>query len=164
MPISHPPGRLHLAANRSGNVMLEFALALPILTLLMVGLLDLGNFGLQKSAMLQGARAGAQYGILVCSDSTTCGAQSSNINSTAQGATGLSGVTATNAPFCECVTGTTVLCSTTCATGQTLKRYITVNTTKSFSSVLSTATLNFGGFGSWTPPTLVSASVTMIVP
>lgn len=164
MPISHPPGRLHLAANRSGNVMLEFALALPILMLLMVGLLDLGNFGLQKSAMLQGARAGAQYGILVCSDSTTCGAQSSNINSTAQSATGLSGVTAINAPFCECVTGTTVLCSTTCATGQTLKRYITVNTTKSFSSVLSVATLNFGGFGSWTPPTLVSASVTMIVP
>jgi Flp pilus assembly protein TadG len=164
MPISHPPGRLHLAADRSGNVMLEFALALPILTLLLVGLFDLGSFGLQKSAMLQGARAGAQYAILVCSDSTTCDTQSSNINSTAQGATGLSGVIATNAPFCECVTGTTVLCSTTCGTGQTLKRYITVNTTKSFSSALSAATLNFGRFGSWTPPTLVSASVTMIVP
>jgi len=164
MPSSHSPGRLHLAADRSGNVMLEFALALPILTLLMVGLFDLGSFGLQKSAMLQGARAGAQYGILVCSNSTTCTAQSSNINSTAQGATGLSGVTATNAPFCECVTGTTVLCSATCGSGQTLKRYITVNTTKSFSSALAVATLNFGVFGNWTPPTLVSASVTMIVP
>jgi Flp pilus assembly protein TadG len=164
MPISHPPGGLHLAVDRSGNVMLEFALALPILTLLLVGLFDLGSFGLQKSAMLQGARAGAQYAILVCSDATICAAQSSNINSTAQGATGLSGVTGTNAPFCECVTGTTVLCSTTCGTGQTLKRYITVNTTKSFSSVLSAATLNFGVFGSWTPPTVVSASVTMIVP
>ena len=164
MPSSYPPGRLPLAADCSGNVMMEFALALPFLTLLMVGLLDLGSFGLQKSAMLQGARAGAQYGILVCSDSTTCAAQSSNINSTAQGATGLSGVTATNTPFCECVTGTTVLCSTTCGSGQTLKRYITVSTTKSFSSVLSVATLDFAGFGSWTPPTLVSASVTMIVP
>ena len=164
MPSSHPPGRLHPLADRSGNVMMEFALALPFLTLLMVGLLDLGSFGLQKSAMLQGARAGAQYGILVCSDSTTCAAQSSNINSTAQGATGLSGVTATNTPFCECVTGTTVLCSTTCASGQTLKRYITVSTTKSFDSVLSMATLNFAGFGSWTPPTSVSASMTMIVP
>jgi Flp pilus assembly protein TadG len=164
MPSSHPPGRLHLAADRSGNVMMEFALALPFLTLLMVGLLDLGSFGLQKSAMLQGARAGAQYGILVCSDSTTCAAQSSNINSTAQGATGLSGVTATNTPFCECVTGTTVSCSTTCGSGQTLKRYIRVNTTKSFSSVLSVATLDFAGFGSWTPPTSISASMTMIVP
>lgn len=164
MPSSHPAGRPHLAADRSGNVMMEFALALPFLTLLMVGLLDLGSFGLQKSAMLQGARAGAQYAILVCSDSTTCAAQSSNINSTAQGATGLSGVTVTNTPFCECVTGTTVLCSTTCGSGQTLKRYVTVNTTKSFDSVLSVATLNFAGFGSWTPPTSVSASMTMIVP
>jgi Flp pilus assembly protein TadG len=164
MSSSHPPGRSGPAADRSGNVMMEFALALPILTLLMVGLIDLGSFGLQKSAMLQGARAGAQYGILVCSNSDTCTAQSSNINSTAQGATGLSGVTATNSPFCECVTGTTVLCSTTCGSGQTLKRYITVNTTKSFSSVLAVATLNFGSFGSWTPPTSVSASVTMIVP
>jgi Flp pilus assembly protein TadG len=164
MSSSHPPGRSGPAADRSGNVMMEFALALPILTLLMVGLIDLGSFGLQKSAMLQGARAGAQYGILVCSNSDTCTAQSSNINSTAQGATGLSGVTATNSPFCECVTGTTVLCSTTCGSGQTLKRYITVNTTKSFSSVMAVATLNFGSFGSWTPPTSVSASVTMIVP
>jgi Flp pilus assembly protein TadG len=164
MPSRHPAGRLRPTGDRSGNVMIEFALALPILTLLMAGLLDLGSFSLQKSAMLQGARAGAQYGILVCGDSTTCAAQSSNINSTAQGATGLSGVTATNSPFCECVTGTTVLCSATCGSGQTLKRYITVNTTKSFSSALSVATLNFGSFGSWTPPTSVSASVTMIVP
>lgn len=166
MPSSHPPGRLRPAGDRSGNVMIEFALALPILTLLMVGLLDLGSFGVQKSAMLQGARAGAQYGILVCSDSTACTAQSSNINSTAQGATGLSGVTATNSPFCECVTGTQVACTPTpvCASGQTLKRYITVNTSKSFSSVLAVATLNFGSLGSWTPPTSVSASVTMIVP
>ena len=47
-----------------GNVMLAFALALPVLMLLTVGLLDLGSYSLQKSAMLQGARAGAQYGIL----------------------------------------------------------------------------------------------------
>jgi Flp pilus assembly protein TadG len=166
MPIRRPPGSLQLAADRSGNVMLEFALALPILTLLLVGLLDLGSFGLQKSAMLQGARAGAQYAILVCSDSTTCAAQSSNINSTAQGATGLSGVTATNSPFCECVTGTQLACTPTpvCASGQTLKRYITVNTTKAFSPALAVAALNFASFGNWTPPTLVSASVTMIVP
>lgn len=166
MPSSHPPGRLHLAADRSGNVMMEFALALPFLTLLMVGLLDLGSFGLQKSAMLQGARAGAQYGILVCSDSTVCAAQSTNINSTAQGATGLTGVTATNSMFCECVSGTTISCDsgTTCSAGVTKKRYVTVNLNKTFSSVLSVATLDFAGFGSWTPPTLVSASMTMIVP
>lgn len=140
-----------------GNVMVEFALALPILFLLMAGLLDLGRYGWEKSLMLQGSREGAQYGMLSYSDST-------NINSTAQNATGLTGVTASNTVFCECVAGTSVSCSTTCGTGQTLKRYITVTTTRSFTSILSVSSLSFGTFGSYTPPTSVSASITMSVP
>lgn len=151
------PWPARLAGDRAGNVIIEFALALPLLFLMLVGLLDLGNFGLQKSAMLQGAREGAQYGMVAPADS-------SNINTTAQNATGLTGVTATNSMFCECVTGTTVSCSTTCGTGVTLKKYVTVRTSRSFTSVLNVTTMSFGSFGSWTPPTSVSASVTMIVP
>ena len=149
--------RRRVAADRAGNMMIEFALALPLLFLLLVGLLDLSRFALQKSAMLQGARAGGQYGLIAYSESA-------NINSTARTATGLSGVTATNTVFCECVAGTTVTCTTICGTGQTLKRYLRVTTTKSFSSVLTAATTNLGGFASWTPPTSVSASVTLIIP
>jgi len=146
-----------VAVDRAGSMMIEFALALPLIFLLLVGLLDLSRFALAKSAMLQGARAGVQYGLIAYSESA-------NINSTAQTATGLSGVTATNTVFCECVSGTTVLCTATCSTGQTLKRDVTVTTTKSFSSVLTAATSNLGQSLSWTPPTSVSASVTMIVP
>jgi Flp pilus assembly protein TadG len=158
------PRRPRLAADRSGNMMIEFALALPVLALLIVGLVDLGSFSLQKSAMLQGAQAGAQYGIIAYSGNLTSTAEVANVNSTAQSATGLSGVIATNSVFCECVTGTAVACTTTCGAGQTLKGYVTVNTTKSFSSALSVATHTFAGFISWTPPSTVSASVTMIVP
>lgn len=150
-------GSASVAGDRRGNVLIEFALALPVLFLLLVGMLDLGRYSLEKSAMLQGAQAGAQYGILAYTES-------SNINSTASGATGLTGVTATNNVFCECVSGTTVSCSTTCGTGQTLKRYVTVTTTKSFSTVLSSPSLTLTGIGTWTPPTTVSATVTMIVP
>jgi Flp pilus assembly protein TadG len=146
-----------VVAGRAGSVMIEFAIGLPVLLLLVVGMLDLGRFGLQKSAMLQGARAGAQYGMAAPNDTA-------NINLTAQSATGLTGVTATSTKFCECVSGTAVGCGTTCTGGGAPKTYITVNTTKTFASVLSVATLNFGAFGSWTPPTSVSASVTMIVP
>jgi hypothetical protein len=110
--------------------------------------------------MLQGARAGGQYGI----SSTAASSETTNINTTAQTATGLSGVTANNTVFCECVSGTTVTCTTTCSAGQTLKRYITVTTTRSFTSVMGAATTNLGQALSWTPPTSVSASVTMIVP
>lgn len=157
MRLSHRrPGRPRLLADRSGNVIIEFALALPILALLVVGLLDLGSYSLQKSAMLQGARSGAQYAILDYSDAA-------KVNVTAQNATGLSGVTASTTWFCECVSGTTVACTTTCSGGATLKRYVTVSMSKSFDSVLTTPTLNFGSFGSWTPPTSLSASVTMMV-
>jgi Flp pilus assembly protein TadG len=146
-----------IAADSGGNLIIEFAVAIPVLTLLVMGLVDLGRFSLQKSALLQGAREGAQYGSFQYSDS-------SGINSTAQNATGLSGVTATNIVFCECTSGVTVSCSTTCSGGGILKRYVTVTTTKPFSSVMSVTTLSFGSFGHWTPPTSSSASVTMICP
>jgi Flp pilus assembly protein TadG len=137
--------------------MLEFALALPILFLLLVGLLDLGRFGLQKSAMLQGAREGAQYGI-VAPDETA------NIQTTAQNATGMTGVNATASTFCECVSGTAVSCTSTCTGGATLKKYVTVTATRAFDSVLGQATTSFGSFGSWTPPTSSTATITLIVP
>jgi Flp pilus assembly protein TadG len=146
--------RRSLLVDRSGNIMLEFALALPVLFILLAGLLDLGTYAMQKSALLQGAREGAQYAMMSYSDST-------NINATAQNGTGLTGVTATNSVFCECEAGTAVSCGSTCATG-TFKRYITVNTNKTFTSVLS-HTINFGSMGSFTPPSAVSASVTVRV-
>lgn len=157
MPMPLSLRRHSLAADRSGNVMIEFALTLPVLALLLVGMADLGSFSLQKSALLQGAQAGAQYGIIDPS-------VAANVNATAQSATGLTGVTATSSVFCECVAGTMVTCTTICDSGQTRRQYITVNTTKSFSSALSVATHAFGGFARWTPPSTVSASVTMIIP
>jgi len=152
----HRHGRLFDFGCR-GNIILEFALVMPVLFLLLAGMFDLGRFAIEKSSMLKGARAGSQYAIVAYSES-------SNINTTAQNATGLSGVTATNTVFCECVAGTAVSCSTTCGSGQTLKRYVTVTTNKSFTSVLSVATLSLAGMGSWSPPTAVTASVTLIVP
>ncbi len=151
-----PSGRRRLTADRSGNLVIEFALALPIFVVLTLGLLDLGKYSMEKSAMLQGARAGAQYGVLAPTEQA-------NINSTAQTATGLVGVTATSSLFCECVSGTEVLCTTTCSGGATIRRYVRVNVNKTFDSVLTTAKLDFGKLGSWTPPTSLSASVTMMV-
>jgi Flp pilus assembly protein TadG len=150
-----------LAPQDGGNVLIEFALALPVLCLMMVGGFDLGRYALQKSAITEGARAGAQYGIFAYQGASSSDpATSAAINTTAQNATGLSGVTATNTFFCECTAGTTVSCST--ATCSTLKKYITVSMSKSYSPIVGS--VDFGAFGSWTPPTSMSASVTMIVP
>ena len=143
-------------ANTKGNIIIEFALAMPILLLMLVGMLDLSRYALQKSALLQGAREGAQYGMVNSSDT-------SGIESTAVNATGLTGVTATDSVFCECVNGTAVSCSTTCSSS-TLKKYITVTTTRSFTSVLSGSSLTLNSYMSWTPPTSITATVTMSVP
>ena len=51
-----------LRADRRGNFLIEFALAMPILFLLLVGLVDLGSYSLQKSSLLQGAREAKQKG------------------------------------------------------------------------------------------------------
>lgn len=144
-----------LTEDSGGNIIIEFALALPIIFLLLAGMLDLGRYGLQKSAMLQGAREGAQYGVIAYTDSA-------NINTTAQNATGLTGVTATNSVFCECVSGTTVACTSTCSGGTSPRRYITVTTTRTFTPMVSS--LSFGAFGSWTAPSALSASITLLVP
>lgn len=152
-----------LRADRRGNFALEFALSLPILFLLMVGLLDLGRYSLQKSALLQGAQEGAQYGILAPTETT-------NISTTAQNATGLSDVTASTDVFCECTAGVRIDldgCSTACGGGGMPKKYVKVTTNRTFTSVLvpTSATFTLGSWiGNWTPPTTVSADVTMIVP
>lgn len=153
-----PSGRPRLAADRAGNIIIEFAVALPIFTVLMLGLLDLGRYSLQKSALLQGARAGAQYGIL----DYASGAKA-KVEATAQDASGLTGVTATASWFCECVSGTLNATCSPCSGGAALKRYVTVHMDKTFASVLTTAKLDFGKLGSWTPPTTLSAEVTMMV-
>jgi Flp pilus assembly protein TadG len=153
-----------LAPGNAGNILLEFALALPVLSLMLVGMIDLSRYALQRAALLEGARQGAQYGTLAYSGATASNStQSAYINTTAQNATGLPNVTASNTFFCECVSGTSVSCTSTCSTG-TLKRYVTVSVNKSFSSVLASGGVDFGAFGRWTAPTSLSASVTMIVP
>ncbi|MBS0526660.1 MAG: pilus assembly protein [Proteobacteria bacterium] len=152
-----------LLGDRRGNFAIELALALPILLLLLAGLLDLGRLSIEKSALLQGAREGAQYGIQAPADTT-------NIQTTATNATGVTGATATTSTFCECVSGTQVACTTTCSGGAAIKQYVVVTTSAPFRSVLAPATTTFGlngsngWIGSWTPPTSVSASITMIVP
>jgi Flp pilus assembly protein TadG len=150
--------------NDAGNVMLEFALALPVLSLMLVGMVDLSRYALQRSALLEGARQGAQYAAVAYSGATASSStQSAYINTTAQNATGLSNVTASNSFFCECVSGTSASCTSTCGTG-TLKRYVKVSVSEPFSSVVAGGGVDFGAFGRWTAPTSLSASVTMIVP
>src|SRR5476649_784517 len=147
-----------------GNMMIEFALALPILSIMLVGMLDLGRFALDKSSLLQAARSGAQYGIVASNAGVLPAAELTNVNTTAVASTSLTGVTASNSVFCECTSGVTVLCTSTCSGGNLLKHYLTVTTTRSFTSVVGAAGLQFGTLGNWSAPTSITASVTTLLP
>lgn len=148
-------------------MLLEFALVLPVLAMMLIGMSDLGRFALDKSSLLQAARAGAQYGVSASQASVNpatalSSTELSNVDATAGASTTLTGVTASHLLFCECTSGVTVACSSSCA-GGTLKNYLTVTTTRAFSSIMSGGGVTFH-FGSWTAPTQVSASVTTILP
>jgi Flp pilus assembly protein TadG len=157
-----------LCRHEGGNMLLEFALVLPLLAMMLIGMSDLGRFALDKSSLLQAARAGAQYGVSASQASINppnalSSADLSSVDATAVASTTLTGVTVSHSLFCECTSGVTVACSSSCSAGGTLKNYLKVTTTRSFSSVMSGGGVTFH-FGSWTAPTQVSASVTTILP
>jgi Flp pilus assembly protein TadG len=159
-----------LCCQEGGNMLLEFALVLPLLAVMLVGMSDLGRFALDKSALLQAARAGAQYGVSASQASaiptpTTAlsSGELSNVDATALASTTLTGVTVSHAYFCECTAGASVANCSPKPTCTTIKYYLTVNTTRPFSSVMRSGGVSFS-FGSWTAPTTVSASVTTILP
>lgn len=54
----------HRAIGRRGAAAVEFAATLPLLTLLVLGCVDLGRFGYSYIAVTNAARAGASYGIM----------------------------------------------------------------------------------------------------
>ena len=150
-------------------MLLEFALALPILAVMLVGMSDLGRFALDKSSLLQAARAGAQYGVSASQASAPAATTALsagellNVDATALASTTLTGVTVSHTYFCECTAGGSVTNCSPKPSCTTLKYYLKVTTTRPFASVMQSGGVAFS-FGSWTAPTTVSASVTTILP
>ncbi len=153
-----------LCRHDGGNMMIEFALALPVLSIMLIGMLDLGRFALDKSSMLQAARSGAQYGIVASNAGVLTTTDLTSVNTTAVASTSLTGVTSTNSMFCECTSGVGIPNCSPKPTCTTLKYYLTVTTTRSFTSVVGVAGLHFGSLGNWSAPTSITASVTTLLP
>jgi Flp pilus assembly protein TadG len=117
---------LHSFVERRGaNVALEFALAAPILVILLVGLVELG-FALYASMQIQYAvETGAEY-------AAEHGWDSAGIVTAVQNAGHNAGIVASPAPvqFCGCPNSgaiAAVSCSSTCAGGAPPSRYVRVS-------------------------------------
>ena len=122
-----------LAGDRRGVAGVEFALALPVLMLLLVGMFDYGTLAFQTMEITAAAHAGADYAM-------HNGWNASAIQTAVTSATSLS-VTASPAPQLSngCLSGNTVVFTTgsSCSSGGTPGSYVIVNAQTPFTPLVA---------------------------
>jgi Flp pilus assembly protein TadG len=115
----------------SGSSLLEFAIVLPVLLVLLIGLIDLGRAGYFGILTSNAARAGAQYGAQSMFTSTD--------------ATGMSNAAIADAPNVGLTAAPTTLCTVnggaltgcpTNITGLTVVYYVKVHVSGTFASLV----------------------------
>lgn len=112
-----------------GNAVVEFALLVPILTLLLVGVVDVGRVIDANARLNNGVTAGLRYAM---ADAYAQGA----IETAAIMGSGFDNgeVTARYSMFCQCPDGSALVCSSQC--GQGYKRiYVQVDMTHTVTSL-----------------------------
>ena len=97
----------HSRRGERGIAMLEFALTLPMLLLLGVGVVDVGRAIYYTVEVNNGATAGAEYG----AQSWVTGLQTADMQSAATNDGNITGMTATATYGCTCDTGAGTSCS-----------------------------------------------------
>jgi Flp pilus assembly protein TadG len=114
----------------------EFAVVLPLLLVMTVGLVDFGRAAYEAIAVENAAYAGASYGVrsptAAIDETGIRTAAMSDINENLSQAD----VGVTSERYCECPNGTSVDCSTKCS-GVNPLMYIRVRVDKKFKTVLS---------------------------
>ncbi len=138
-------GRRHA---QRGTAALEFALAVPLLALLLTAVIEIGFAMYQAMQVNFAAEAGLAY-------AAKNGWDYAGITSAATGSSGLSGMNSTASQFCACPSATglpTANCSATCSSGSQAGQYIQV------SAILTRQSL-IGATGFGLPDKLVGQAI-----
>jgi Flp pilus assembly protein TadG len=122
-------------ANAVGSVTVEFALGSLILSVMLIGVIEVGVGLYAKSRVAAAAQAGLREAQIHGFDST-------QISTAVQNATSLVNVTATPAPsqFCACLVSgqlQTATCGSTCAAGGAAGSYVNVRAAATYSPLLT---------------------------
>ena len=98
--------------SQTAAVAVEFALLVPVMGVMLLGLLDYAIMAFHKMELESATRSGAQYAMLDSSDTAL-------ISTTVENSTNLdvNNLVVTITEFCECIDGASVSCADTCATG-----------------------------------------------
>jgi Flp pilus assembly protein TadG len=96
--------------SESGLALVEFAMLVPLLSLLLIGIVELGRFTYYSILVGNAAHAGVQYGAqsLVAADDSA-GMQTAALNDGQR----VSGLTAVASHFCQCADGSSSTCKST---------------------------------------------------
>jgi Flp pilus assembly protein TadG len=126
-------GVAELADDRRGAAILEFALMLPVIVALLVGMVDYGALAYQTMQVSAAAHAGAEYVLHYGWNATA-------VQTAVTSATSLT-VTASPAPQLQtaCVTGGAVVVTagTSCPSGAAAGSYVLVSAQASFSPIIA---------------------------
>jgi len=123
------------AADRRGVAAVEFGIMIPLLSLMVVSLTDIGLALYRKMQVEEAAQAGAQYAILR-------GYNASGISDAVTNATNSTAITASPAPtqFCGCPTSagiSAVSCGTVCTGGAQAGTYTTVSARATYYTLIN---------------------------
>ncbi|HUA60901.1 MAG TPA: TadE family protein [Verrucomicrobiae bacterium] len=125
---------------RRGIALVEYALATPILLMILAVGLDFGRAMRTAGAVAAAARAGAAWGSMSSANAqNVSGIQSAAVNS----APDISGLTVTSSQSCQCANGTGVSCTGSCAGNMLM--YVQVNVQAATTNFFSYSGLGFGG-------------------
>ncbi|MDA8233114.1 MAG: pilus assembly protein [Magnetospirillum sp.] len=121
---------VRLAACRRGVAAVEFALAAPILLVLVLGLADFGMATNERMRLTSAARAGAQYAMGNPTDSA------GTRQATLAAANGLNSGTVSVTLSCGCNDGSTITCGGTCPTSAPWT-YVTVTVAENYALLVT---------------------------
>ena len=123
-----------------GVAAVEFAILVPVLFALFVGVANYGLAMFEKMELTSAARAGGQVALIDSSDiaaiqEAVVAASNSNITT--------ADVTVTQA--CQCSDGTSVTCGNTCSDGGTNRFFYTITATEDYTLLLLPTTITLTG-------------------
>ena len=125
--------RRRLPNGERGSLSVEFALALPMLVLMFMGVADMARVYKAACVVTHASHAGALYG----SQNVTTAADTTGMkNAASNDAQELSGVEVSASETCKCSNGTVVSCSTGTCVG-TMRVFVSVSAQYSFQTLFT---------------------------
>ena len=117
-------------SSTAGVAATEFALVSPIFIILTLGVIDVGTAVFERFELKTAARVGAEYALTNLTD--VSGITDAVVRATNHESQSISVTVFT---FCECTFEETFVCTETCDSGETPKKFVTVRVTDFYNPV-----------------------------